>query len=187
MQKGQFFSSLRMTLSRRKSFGRFPRSVEMITQRPVIGSFRNSGKAFVLEQFPLTRAGGRTGDSKLYLFCRLREDVPVSPSHLRAESVFVQPYHWRLPRTVVNGHNVKPAGTFADVTFYEKPLRGANDQVLFFPGNAEFGQCRQVLPDRTRSDFDKCQRLAIVTDQIDFTLDAAGRVIAGHENVPLPP
>jgi len=58
MQKGQFFSSLGMTLSRRKSFGRFPRSVEMITQRPVIGSFRNSGKAFLLEQFPLTRAGG---------------------------------------------------------------------------------------------------------------------------------
>jgi hypothetical protein len=32
------------TLSRRKSIGRFPRSVEMITQRPVIGSLRNSGK-----------------------------------------------------------------------------------------------------------------------------------------------
>jgi hypothetical protein len=38
-----------MTLSRRKSFGRFPRSVEMITQRPVIGSLRNSGKAILLE------------------------------------------------------------------------------------------------------------------------------------------
>lgn len=38
-----------MTLSRRKSFGRFPRSVEMITHRPVIGSLRNSGKAILLE------------------------------------------------------------------------------------------------------------------------------------------
>jgi hypothetical protein len=27
--------------------GRFPRSVEMITHRPVMGSFRNSGKAFL--------------------------------------------------------------------------------------------------------------------------------------------
>jgi len=60
MQKGQFFSSLEMTLSRRKSFGRFPRSVEMITHRPVIGSFRNSGKAFLLEQFSLARAGRAT-------------------------------------------------------------------------------------------------------------------------------
>jgi hypothetical protein len=59
MQKGQFFSSLGMTLSRRKSFGRFPRSVEMITHRPVIGSFRNSGKAILLEQFPLTLRGTR--------------------------------------------------------------------------------------------------------------------------------
>src|SRR5260370_21846649 len=48
-QKGQFFSSLGMTLSRRKSFGRFPRSVEIITHRPVIGSLRNSGKALLLD------------------------------------------------------------------------------------------------------------------------------------------
>ena len=41
--------SVAMTLSRRKSFGRFPRSVEMITHRPVIGSFRNSGNAILLE------------------------------------------------------------------------------------------------------------------------------------------
>jgi hypothetical protein len=45
-QNGQFFGSFAMTLSRRKSFGRFPRSVEIITQRPVMGSFRNSGNAF---------------------------------------------------------------------------------------------------------------------------------------------
>src|SRR5712692_9791034 len=48
-QKGQFFGSLATTVSRRKSFGRFPRSVEMITHRPVIGSLRNSGKANLLE------------------------------------------------------------------------------------------------------------------------------------------
>jgi hypothetical protein len=40
---------LAVTLSRKKSLGRLPRSVEMITQRPVIGSFRNSGKATLLE------------------------------------------------------------------------------------------------------------------------------------------
>jgi hypothetical protein len=36
------------SLSRKKSDGRFPRSVEMITQRPVMGSLRNSGKAGLL-------------------------------------------------------------------------------------------------------------------------------------------
>src|SRR5258708_12008787 len=45
-QKGQFCGALGKTLSRRKSLGRFPRSVEIITHRPVIGSLRNSGNAF---------------------------------------------------------------------------------------------------------------------------------------------
>src|SRR5271155_5719241 len=50
-QNGQFFPlGNGVTLSRRKSFGRLPRSVEIITQRPVIGSFRNSGKAILLER-----------------------------------------------------------------------------------------------------------------------------------------
>src|ERR1700722_398759 len=43
-QNGQFLPLEATTLSRRNSLGRLPRSVEIITQRPVIGSFRNSGK-----------------------------------------------------------------------------------------------------------------------------------------------
>src|ERR1700688_1306492 len=43
-QKGQFLPLEATTLSRRNSLGRLPRSVEIMTQRPVIGSFRNSGK-----------------------------------------------------------------------------------------------------------------------------------------------
>jgi len=44
-QKGQFFGSPGTTSSRRKSMGRFPRSVEIITHRAVIGSFLNSGNS----------------------------------------------------------------------------------------------------------------------------------------------
>jgi hypothetical protein len=76
-QKGQFFSSLGMTLSRRKSFGRFPRSVEMITHRPVIGSLRNSGKTILLEQVLGHRAGEQPEDFELYRFWGSCEDVPV--------------------------------------------------------------------------------------------------------------
>src|SRR5882762_2285043 len=50
-QKGQFFGPVTRTLSRRKSDGRFPRSVEMMTQRPVMGSLRNSGKAGLLGEY----------------------------------------------------------------------------------------------------------------------------------------
>jgi hypothetical protein len=56
VQNGQFFASVATTLSRRNSFGRFPRSVEMITHRPVIGSFRNSGNSILLECVPSNSA-----------------------------------------------------------------------------------------------------------------------------------
>ena len=56
--------------------------------------------------------------------------------------------------------------------------------MLFFPCNAQFGQRWQAFPDSARSDFHECQRLAIVTDEIDFTLNAARSVIPGYEYVP---
>src|SRR6201999_934517 len=42
-QNGHPRGPVTTTLSRTKSIGRLPRSVEMITQRAVIGSFRSSG------------------------------------------------------------------------------------------------------------------------------------------------
>src|ERR1700741_1076258 len=87
-----------MTLSRRKSFGRFPRSVEMITHRPVIGSFRNSGKAILLEEFwPTREERVSQRDYKLYRVLRSREDAPAGHLHLRAERILVQPDHRGRP------------------------------------------------------------------------------------------
>src|SRR5207245_268763 len=43
--------------SKRKSFGRLRRSVEMMTQRPETGSLRSSGIEGVLKQFDCGRAG----------------------------------------------------------------------------------------------------------------------------------
>ncbi len=39
------------------------------------------------------------------------------------------------------------------MTFSKKPVRRANYQVLFFPGNAKFRQGRQVVPYGARSNF----------------------------------
>jgi hypothetical protein len=77
-------------------------------------------------------------------------------------------------RTTGNCHYIKPAGTFADVTFCQKSLGRANHHVLFFPRNAQFRQCRHVLPDGARSDFHKGQRLAIIADEIDSPLIPRG-------------
>src|ERR1700688_4824510 len=140
-----------MTLSRRKSFGRFPRSVEMITHRPVIGSLRNSGKAILLERclgHPCRVSNQETLDCTA-------SGVPVKmfrpgPSQLWAEGILVQPYQRQLPRAVINCHYLKPARTFADVTFRQKSLRRAVHHALLFPRNAQFWQCRQVIPDGAR-------------------------------------
>src|SRR5713226_6218222 len=187
-QKGQFFSSLGMTLSRRKSFGRFPRSVEIITHRPVIGSLRNSGKANLLED---VLGHPRRASDQETLNCTA-SGVSVKmfrsgSSHLRAERILVQPYYRRLPRAVINRHDIKPAGTFADVTFGQKSLRCTNHHVLFISGNAQFRQRGQILPDGACSNFHKRQRLAIIADEIDFAFNAARGVIPGYEHVPLPP
>src|SRR4029077_19383525 len=163
-----------MTLSLRKSLGRFPRSVEMITHRPVIGSFRNSGNAILLEKAPgHPRRASSQGDHKLYRVWRSREDAPAGHLHLRAERILVQPDDRRLPWTIIDCHHVKPARTFAYVTFGKKSLRGANHHVLLFPCNAKLRQRLQIIPDRARSDFHKCQRLAIVTDEVNFAFNAA--------------
>jgi len=79
------------------------------------------------------------------------------------------------------------AGTFANVTLRYKSLRRANHHVLLFPGNTKFRQRRQVLSDGALSNFHKCKRIAIVTDEIDFTLNAERSVIPGYEYVPLLP
>jgi hypothetical protein len=64
---------------------------------------------------------------------------------LRAESVFVQPHHGRLSRTVVNRHHVKPERAFADVPFAQESLRGSNDNVLLFPGDTQFRKRGRVF------------------------------------------
>src|SRR5437016_3090829 len=103
-----------MTLSRRKSFGRFPRSVEMITHRPVIGSLRSSGKAILLEYVLVhPRRVSNQETSNCTPSGALVKMFRSGPSYLRAERILVQPYHRRLFRPVINCRYIKPAGTLA--------------------------------------------------------------------------
>jgi len=111
----------------------------MITHRPVIGSFRNSGKANLLEG---VLGHPRRVSNQGTLDCTA-SGVSVKmfrpgPSHLRAERILVQPYYRRLARAIVNRHDVKPAEAFPYMPFRQESLCIANYQELFFPGNAKF-------------------------------------------------
>src|SRR2546430_6935599 len=91
-----------MTLSRRKSFGRFPRSVEMITHRPVIGSLRNSGKAILLED---VLGHPRRASNRETLHCTpsgvLVKMFRSRSSHLMAKGILVQSHDRRPPRAII--------------------------------------------------------------------------------------
>lgn len=60
----------------------------------------------------------------------------VAPPELRAESVFMEAHHRRLPRAIIDGHNVESHRAFSDMTFRKKSLRGANHQALLLFGDA---------------------------------------------------
>src|SRR5438034_1032784 len=63
--------------------------------------------------FWFTSRGDLPGDFGLYRFWQSREDIPARPLHLRAERILVQPNYRRLPRAVINRHDIKPAWAFA--------------------------------------------------------------------------
>ena len=59
------------TLSRTKSVGRLARSVEMMTQRPVMGSLRSSGTAILPVLYYITSAANSTSCSATAPSCRV--------------------------------------------------------------------------------------------------------------------
>jgi len=112
--EGAIFLSLGMTLSRRKSFGRFPRSVEMITHRPrdrvlnATPAKQSSSKMFWvparlgnLETLNCTASGGP------------REDVPVKPLHIGGLNASLCNRTTAAARGSYQLPYVKPAGTLA--------------------------------------------------------------------------
>jgi len=69
----------------------------------------------------------------------------------------------------------------------ETPRRAHNDALLV-GGHAEFRQSRQrIVAHGARPHFHKCQRVAVVSHQIDFAFRSAGHVIARYEHVAMTP
>src|SRR5258708_25806657 len=118
-QKGQFLGPVTRTLSRRKSEGRFPRSVEMMTQRPVMGSLRNSGKASLLE------FKSQETDALRMALCLRLYRVWSRVLQLGAEGVFVEADGGGMARVVVDGEDVEAAGANRNGGVGEGGLPGA--------------------------------------------------------------
>lgn len=68
-----------------------------------------------------------------------------------------------------------------------KIVSGTHEQVMLFRRDAEFRQGCLAVGNAARTDFDKCQCIAIESDPINLALCTGGRIIASDEQVAVAP
>src|SRR4029078_9110707 len=148
-QKGQN-PRLILTASRAKSVGRLARSVEMMTQRPTMGSLRSSGNYWI--PFHAVHKG-----------CRARANGSI----LRLEVNVAEQFDLRLPGWLIVVH--------ADD--FEAPRAGSRQMAQVFPGDGH--QFTALVPINRGSgglqlagsaglDFDKPEDLLAPAAPLDF-------------------
>lgn len=92
----------------------------------------------------------------------------------------------RMSRSVVNGEDVESERTLGNVALSKEVLRGANEDVLLSFRDAQFRKRgERIVADGTRADFDKRERRAVVTDEVEFTFRSARHKVSRDEDVAL--
>src|SRR4029077_306384 len=104
-------------------------------------------------------------------------------SQLGTESVLMQAELGRRAGAIVDGHDVKATRGIADVALGEKALRGAYDHALLVGGDAQLRERGEFFARGSCAYFHEGERFAIVPDQIDFALGAAGHEVPRDKNV----
>ena len=78
----------------------------------------------------------------------------------------------RPTRLVIDGHHVESHRAVPDVALGQETFRRSHGHLLLFLGHAELRQRGQVITNCSRSHFDECQRMAIISDEIELALCA---------------
>src|SRR5271154_6772634 len=130
---------LMCTLSRTKSIGRLPRSVEMMTQRPVMGSLRSSGKtsSWLVHVNILLRP--MRGGAHTSVF-------QSKAAQLMMDSVkraFVQAHDGLCAGARFDGQHVEAARGFFDVARAQKLAGHAREVAALFPIHGLFRRKRR--------------------------------------------
>lgn len=95
------------------------------------------------------------------------------------EGVFVKTHLRGTAGNVVDGKNVKTERRVAHMAFRKESLCCTRYDVLFLSGYAEFRQGGELRANRSRTYFDKHQRSAVVSHQVQFAFrSAAGCVVS---------
>src|SRR5579864_429382 len=159
-QNGQNEPPFICTLSRTKSDGLFPRSLEIITQRPVIGSLRRSGNLYSFSQ------------SGVSILC--------------SKCILVQTNLRRAPCAALNRHKIEPPGNVSRTALSHKTLCHSFQMPALFGGYGLFRLPRMLFRASPRLHFYKSEHRPIVTHQINLALIFWNAVIPRHENISMP-
>ncbi len=95
----------------------------------------------------------------------------------------MKPDHRVAPGNIVDGEDVEARWTIADVVVGQEAMRGANQDALLAGRNAQLRKRSGIFAEGARPDFDEGQGLPIVSDEVEFALDALGHVIFRDENI----
>src|SRR5579871_4112711 len=137
-QNGQKGVPLMTTVSREKSLGRLERSVDMITQRPMTGSFRNSGTVTILRHFPSSNLAIGASDhrkTETTIFRRALSMLTSEHSQQNCsnhgEGIFEQHDVWLVLRLQINTDHIKPVRRPVGQLAQEVPCDAAKIVPLF--------------------------------------------------------
>lgn len=102
---------------------------------------------------------------------------------LRAEGILVEAHDGRLARCIIDGQNIEAAEAGLDAALGHKALCGANDHGLLGGSDAELRESLKIFAHGASTDFDECEGIAVITDEVDFPFHAPGHEISSYEDV----
>jgi hypothetical protein len=157
--------------------GRFPRSVEIITQRPVIGSLRNSGKDNPQGCRFHSVLHARPRLSFIVLFRalngRMRFALLEMRSKLRAESGFVHADNRRLAGCIVNRDDIETKWAILDVLPAKKIVCSAEKNFVLLFADAQLRLYRPLYERLARANFHNGKSVVVEADEVQFAFCAA--------------
>jgi hypothetical protein len=105
----------------------------------------------------------------------------------RSKGAFVQANYGMLPRRRFNCQNIESEWGSSGAIFAEELPRDARKVTLFFAGDGFLGRAELASRRRSGLHFDKGDRPAVVSHQIDFALQSAKSKISPDHHVSVAP
>src|SRR6266852_3376650 len=161
----------------------------MITHRPVMGSFLNSGNASSWAKKQLSWKSDSTRNSGFILLFPARLQTQGGNVRFQSSSkgTFVQAHHGMLPGRRLNRQDIESERRASGAVFAEELPCDSRKMPLLLEGDRFFGGAELASHRGSRLHLDKRDRLAVVSHQVDFALHPAISKVSRDHHVSLAP